>query len=270
MEKWLKYSLSGLIILFVTITSCNKVDEKPNQPDESEQLSLKRERYYQGSVYSQINYDALITIEPNNAGIYQGKSIPHTKIGDYHIAFPLLEKAYELDPKETGYYYGWLLLYYYRDYERAIKKLNEFDDFTPNQPDFAWGEHVNYLKGLCYKQMGQFDKAIDEFDKVIELEGDYVDVYAFVYRGICKMMLGFNKGAVVDFEKAIANYPNNSMAYFYLGMVHERSGTQILSKKAYQNALRLLKKGFLNRDPYYEVFDAVSIEMVEDYLAKTP
>ena len=269
MEKWLKYSLSGLLLLVTLITSCNKVDEVSTQADDSA-LSLKRKGYYQGSMYSQINYDSLISIDPNNAGLYQGKSIPHTKIGDYHIAFPLLEKAYELDPKETGYYYGWLLLYYYRDYERAIKKLNEYDDFTPNQPDFAWGEHVNYLKGLCYKQMGEFEKAQAEFDTVIELEEDYVDVYAFVYRGICKMKLNRHKEAIIDFEKAIDNYSNNSMAYFYKGLAYQKLGLSKLSKEAYQNALSLLKKGFLNRDPYHEAFNAISMEMVEDYIAKSP
>lgn len=260
MEKSLKYFLS-ITLLVLVFYACNESSENHSSSE------LNGSKFYQGSIYSQLLCDSLIQLDPKNAKLYQTKSIPHTKIGDYHIAFPLLEKAYQLDPKETGYYYGWLLLYYYRDYERAILKLNEFDDFTPNQADFAWGEHVNYLKGLCYKQMREYDKAIKEFDKVIELEGDYVDVYAFVYRGICKMMLEENEDAIIDFHEAINNYENNSMAYFYLGLAQERIGNKNAAQNAYSTSLDLLKKGFLNRDPYHEVFDAVSVEMVKDHLA---
>jgi tetratricopeptide (TPR) repeat protein len=264
MGKYSKYFLS----LGITTSILFACDERKELKQEWDEASLLEQRkyYYQGSLFKQENSDRLIELQPEKASYYQGKSMTHTKIGDFHIAFPLLEKAYSLDPKETGYYYGWLLLYYYRDYERAIEKLKEFDDFTPDQPDFAWGEHVNFLKGLCYKQMGDYKKAIEEFNTVITMEAGFVDVYAYVYRGIAQQRLGAHEEAISDFDKAIEEYQQNSMAFYYKGLSLSEQGKEIEAKEAYREALRLLQQGYLYRDPYHEAFDGISITMVEDQL----
>ena len=73
--------------------------------------------------------------------------------------------------------------------------------------------------------------------------------------------------AIIDFKKAIESYPQNSMAFFYLGKCYEKNGQKNLAAESYQTALSLLQKGYLHREAYFEVFDAISIEMVEDHLA---
>ncbi len=235
---------------------------------EIQSLEMKKARYYQGAKYRQQLFDQLIALDSNNAEYFQGKSMAHTKIGDYHIAFPLMERAYQLNPKEMGYYYGWLLLYYYRDYERALKRLNEYDDFTPNQPDFAWGEHVNYLKGLCHRRIHNHELAIEEFDRVIELEGEHVDVNAYVYRGLSHYSLGELELAEMDFLKAIENYSENCMAYAYLGQNYIALGKKEKAKAAFVKAKELIQKGYLASEAYYEPFDGVSIFMIDDLMAK--
>jgi tetratricopeptide (TPR) repeat protein len=265
MAKSLKYFLSSFLILLFTLFGCNQTIEIKEQVEEN-LLLMQRKPYYQASKYRQDFTDKLIAINPNNAGHYQGKSMAHTKIGDYNIAFPLLEKAYELDPKETGYYYGWLLLYYYRDYDRSILRLNEYDDLTPNQPDFCWGEHINFLKGLCYKQMGEYEKAIREFDQLVEYEGEYVDLYGYVYRGISYLKLNRNNEAIENFDLAINEYENCTMAYYYKGIALYNNGFNEKAKAAFLKSLILLKQGYVQQEAYYEFFDAVSTEMVEDKL----
>ncbi len=267
MAKSLKYFLSGLLLgLLFLMGSCEKSANLLQKLDENT-LLLKRKKFYQGSLKRQANSDALIAINPDESKYYQGKSMAHTKIGDYHIAFPLLEKAWELNPKETGYYYGWLLLYYYRDYPRALDRLKRYDDFTPDQPDFCWGEHINYLKGLCYKQMGDYSSAIREFDLLIDYEGEHVDVYAYVYRGICFMELEKFNEAIESFNLAIANYPQCAMAYFYKGLCYRETDFPKLSKEAFYQAKALIEKGYFKRHAYHEAFDAVSLEMVNDYIS---
>lgn len=265
MVKSLKYFLSGSLILIFSLFGCNKVVDVKEQVEEN-LLLIKRKSFYQGSTFRQENSDKLIAINPDNADYYQGKSMAHTKIGDYHIAFPLLEKAYELDQKEIGYYYGWLLLYYYRDYDRAILRLNEYDDLTPNQPDFCWGEHINFLKGLCYKQQGEYEKAVLEFNKLVDYEGEYVDVYGYVYRGICQIKLNNFNAAIADFDLALLDYEQCAMAYFYKGLALQHNGLKQESRNAYQEALSLLKQGFHQEEAYYEFFDSISEEMIYNQL----
>lgn len=83
-------------------------------------------------------------------GDYHAISVQNTKNGNYDIAINALEKGMDINPRELGGYYGWILLYYYRDYERALKVLNEYDAFTPNFSDAPSGEDIHYLKGLAY------------------------------------------------------------------------------------------------------------------------
>lgn len=262
MVNWLKYSLS-IVSIVLLVSSCNKAEELKQTYDEN-LLKLKRKNYYQGSRKRQENSDLLIALNPDNSSYYQGKSMAHTKIGDYHIAFPLLEKAWELDAKETGYYYGWLLLYYYRDYERALEKLETYDNFTPNTPDFCWGEHINYLKGLCHKQMGNYEKAIEEFSNVIAYEAEFVDMYAYVYRGICYQKLAQHDLAIKDFDRAIQEYDKCSMAYFYKGLSYKAIDLPKLYKASIYEAKSLVEKGFYKRHDYHEAFDGISLEMIMD------
>src|SRR6185437_6658559 len=61
--------------------------------------------------------DSVIAICPNVAAAYQLKAIPFIKYGDYATAFPLENKAVELDPKQFTSYRGFLKCIFTKDYE---------------------------------------------------------------------------------------------------------------------------------------------------------
>ena len=230
------------------------------------QEDVNEKRPFQGSITHQKKCDTLIVLNHNVTGALQEKSTPYTKIGDYHIAFPLLEEATDVDAKDALYYYSWLLLYYFRDYERAIQRLNQYDDFTPNEFDIAQGENVNYLKGLAYKQMGKYKDAIKEFSKAIEDEGKNVDLYAYIYRGISYLKNGNISLAIEDFDRAINQYNNCSTAYYWKGEALIAANNKKEALENYNNALELLQKGYFKSDSYMEFFDIPSTEQVEDKL----
>ncbi|MEN0003172.1 MAG: tetratricopeptide repeat protein [Bacteroidota bacterium] len=225
---------------------------------------------YQGSRYNQAMYDTLIRIDPFTEKYYRQKSITHTKIGDYHIAFPLLEKSARLDPKESLYYYSWLLIELYRDYPRALDYLEQFDTLTPNQVDYAWGINVHHLRGLCYKQLGQYEKAVETFNQCVASEPyNAVDVYTFVYRGICHYHLQNSQAALADFDEAIRRYSRCSMAYYNKGKtLWELDKNAPEARKHLLKAKELVLNGHKKTDPYIEVFDEVYVEMVEEVLAE--
>jgi tetratricopeptide (TPR) repeat protein len=266
-------------ILFVILfASCTQsYDQRFHTKSKAQRKAMAEEFYnayelksYQGSRHNQAMYDTLIRIDPFTERWYRQKSIAHTKIGDYHIAFPLLEKAARLDPKESLYYYSWLLVELYRDYDRALHYLTTFDTLTPNQVDYAWGTNVHLLKGLCHKQKGDYPKAIAAFNDCIASEPfDAVDVYTFVYRGICYTKTGEAEKAIADFDEAIRRYERCTMAYFYKGQAlwtlqRDAEGARAM----YEKTKILLAQGYKKTDPYIEVFDEVHLIMVEDALAE--
>ncbi len=278
-----KYFLNNLSILVVlllhygcaqmttkqkTATDWSKVNE--NLGVEGIMLmqeDINKKLPYQGSMLHQSRCDTLIALNHNVSGNYQEKSTPYTKIGDYHIAYPYLEKAYQIDPKGSLYYYSWLMLYYYRDYERALALLTEYDDYTPGKVTYAWGENVNYLKGLALRQLGRYTEAILEFTKYIEDEGHHADVYAYVYKGICHFFNGDDKNALIDFDIALKEYKNCSAAYFWRAEVLAKNNDFIEAVDNLEMAKGLVKKGHIKTDTYMEVFDMPNQMRIEDRLS---
>ena len=278
LRYFLSQSILGTFGLLLLMTSC-KVESVNDEIDlthldeaskkalcERIQEDVTKKRPFQGSVIHKKRCDTLLALNYNSSGALQEQSTPHTKFGNYHIAFPLLEKSTEFDPKESLYYYSWLLLYYYRDYDRALERLNQYDDFTPNQHDLAWGENVNYLKGIAYRQLGDYEGAIKEFSKAIKDEKDFVDVYAYVYRGIAYSKIGKTDLAVEDFDQAIKIEDGCTAAFFWKAEALFYVD-KLEALKNYQFAQNLLKKNVYRSDNYMELFDIPVLEQVEDRMA---
>lgn len=274
--KFFHKHLSFLVLLCLLschVSSTKKEIDLSHLTTEDTELLIERvqgdvnkKMPFQGSLIHQHKCDTLLALKHNVVGALQEKSTPHTKIGDYHIAFSLLEEAAAVNPQDALYYYSWLLLYYFRDYERALDRLSQFDDFTPNETDVAWGENVNYLKGLAYKQLGQYVEAIKEFSKAIADEGDNVDLYAFVYRGISYLHKNEIALAVKDFDKAIQIYDKCTAAYFWKAEAYLKQGSQQEAILLLEKAKQLLEQGYYKSDAYMELFDIPVLAQVEDKL----
>ncbi|WP_378176816.1 tetratricopeptide repeat protein [Aquimarina sp. SS2-1] len=272
MEKSFAYILN--CILFITFYSCQETKKQDFENLTAEErvlrtkeLEYQRGFHYQASSFRQAYTDSLIALNPENASYYQGKSIGHSKIGDYHISFPLLEKAMKLDPKETLYYTSWLMTDLYKDYDRAIEYLNRYDDYTPGQVDYAWGNNVNFLKGEVLQALGRHEEAIAEFTKAINEEGmEYIDPSAFPYRGISYMALKKYKKAIADFDLGIKVYDKSSLSYYYKGIALLEMGKKNEALIHIEKAKELVSKGFKKSDPYKEVYNEIYLMQIEDKL----
>ena len=210
----------------------------------------------------------VISKSQNSDGqIYHAFSVQNTKNGNYDIAISALNKAYKINPKEASGYYGWVLLYYYHEYEKALEKLNEYDSYTPNFSDAPVGECIHYLKGLAYMQLGDFSSAISEFDISIEntvkTNGeDWVNYSVFLNKGRCLLKLKQQNEAIVNFEKALNNYEKCPEAFYFIGVAQLELEE---SEKACQNfslALKLIEKGYKSSDLYVELFHEIYEQQV--------
>ena len=222
---------------------------------------------HQGSKWKLSLYDTLMMLDPGQEAYPRQKSIAYTKRGDFDLAIPLLEKSRTLDLSESLYYYSWLTLFHYRDYEKALGLLNEYDDLTPGSRDYAMSQNVNYLKGLALRQLGRFDEAILEFDKVIKDEEEAVDPYTFVYKGICAYHLGQYEEVHEVMDEALEKFEECTMAMYYRALAFKRQGKTSLAKKWLKKAETSILAGNKKSHPYVEVFDEVHPMMIADSLA---
>lgn len=156
-----------------------------------------------------------------NENIYHAFSTQNTKNGNYAVAIDALNMAVKYDINEAGYY-GWVLLYYYRDYKNAIKYLTIYDSITPNTTDYPGGESLNSLLGIAYLQLGDFEKSVQQFDVYINeisnnfsLGEKWIDPYILIYKGIALTKLQKNEEAILLFDKALVRYNKSPEATYY-------------------------------------------------------
>ncbi|MDC9722986.1 MAG: tetratricopeptide repeat protein [Urechidicola sp.] len=214
---------------------------------------------------------ALSKIKKPHENTYHAISVQNTKNGNYNIAISALEKAYEINPKEVGAYYGWVLLYYYHDYEKALNILNAYDNLTPEFSDYPMGECIHYLKGLAYKELKNYEEAIKEFDISInnglkEHSESWVDYQVFLNRGIILLKQNKNEKAIIEFKRVIRNYNECSEAYYFTGLCLAKLNQKEEACQNFNEALKLIEEGYKSSDPYVELFHEIYIQDIEQSL----
>ncbi|MEY4946655.1 MAG: hypothetical protein RIR22_1356 [Planctomycetota bacterium] len=79
-----------------------------------------------------------------------------------------------------------------------------------------------YVKGRELFLNKDYDSAIEQFTKVIEMDEKFVEAYNM--RGNCYSALKKNEEAVKDFSKAIEMDPNNRNAFSNRGLAYKAMG----------------------------------------------
>ena len=79
-----------------------------------------------------------------------------------------------------------------------------------------------YVKGRELFLNKDYDSAIEQFNKVIEMDEKFVEAYKI--RGNCYLALKKNDEAVKDFSKAIEIDPNNRSAYLNRSSAYKAMG----------------------------------------------
>ena len=216
---------------------------------------------------------AMSNFKDINEKDYEKWSIRNTKNGNYIIAIDKLEKAMQINPEQISGYYGWVLLYYYRDYKKSLKILEQFDAYTPNFADAPMGEDIHYLKGLCHMQMKNYQKAIDEFNTYIKNLAthhgeEFVDVYTFVQKGRCLTQIGQFEEAIKSFEKAIRYYKDCTEAYYYMALTQVKMNKKEKACVNLNISLEMINRGEKNFDMYVELFHEIYPQQIEQAIEK--
>ena len=99
-------------------------------------------------------------------------------------------------------------------------------------------EHVN--RGVTYNELGESRKAIQEYDKAIQL--DPKDARAYNNRGAAYRKLGEHQRAIHDYDKAIQLDPNDGYAYYTRGFTYVELGEHQRGKKDFDKACSLDKQ----------------------------
>ncbi|HKF45973.1 MAG TPA: tetratricopeptide repeat protein [Terracidiphilus sp.] len=145
-------------------------------------------------------------------------------------ALDLLVRANKLAPENTDILFLMAQISMSQNYfEDAIPLLESGVRLAPRRPEFL------AALGESYFMAGKVDKAIDEFSKLIEVEKS-ARSYAFL--GLCYRNMGRFDEARQQFMKGLKLEPNNSLCLYNLGFISERQGDNAAAEKYFQQSLR--------------------------------
>lgn len=257
MDKFLRLFLSSIIPVFI-IASCQNKSQEISL-EEAQQLSARlfetefhEEKRYplQGSPTAMMLLDSILKLDSTNAAAWRMISIPYLKRGMPHKWKSLFDKAVRHNPEVWQPWRGYLYLWFYRDYEKAIADFNASDTLTP-YIDYPQGHSVDYWRGIAYLGLKDYPKSIAFFDKHILKETedsgeDWVELEAFLYRGIAHYEMGEFQKAITDFEKIKVYFKYSAETKYYwakclLGLDKKDQARQLLDEAQldYEKELRL-------------------------------
>ncbi len=205
------------------------------------ELSYRAIAYRQGSGHSQVLFDAAIKLGPEYAYAYYQKSVPFFKRGMLTEAFPLINKAIELDPHT---YLSYRAYWYFSnhsfeaciaDLERFYSVLNGKLQSTPGG-DFE----MRMLLSLSYAQTGQLEKAIELANFGInnfESMGYYISAYDYHVLGLLYYYNGQFEEAQRAFEIQLKRNDRFADTYYYLALANRSLGAQAAADSLMQESL---------------------------------
>ena len=179
--------------------SINLIQEKSNQmiSDIKKQAQKESEQLIK-SIKDKAEEETKKLIEENNRNI---------KISNL---FNSAYQAYNNKEYETS------INYYNQIIEMTDNLLNGYDENSEEYSKYKNNiSKAYYNRGVAKNDLKQYEEAIKDYDKAIELNPNYSEAYN--NRGKDKYNLGLYKEAIEDFNKAIELNPNNSNSYNFRG-----------------------------------------------------
>ena len=223
--------------------------------------------HYQFSKEYQTVLDESIEIDPTFDYAYWAKSIAYLKSGDFVTWKKLIDKAVEYNPKEHLGYRGWCRYQFFRDYKGAIKDVEKLDSLV----DYDIGQsqngtyHLNIAKGLCYKAIGEKEKAIAIIEKQIKRneEKDFVGANDYLHLGVLYLETGEFEKAVETFKKQSVN---NELAenQYYLALAYQKLDKPAESKSCLKKAKEFYIGERKMFDPYSNPMDKIYLKDIEN------
>ncbi len=224
----------------------------------------------QGSRRSQEKFDRALEICPDGlAYAHMQKAVPYLKRGDFISWKKMIDKAVEIDP--IGYlgYRGWCRFQFLRDYEGSIKDLERLKTILPVDIGYAQNGHyhLNTALALCYKKIGQKDKAIQIIEDHISDENYTFWAFEYLHLGVLYLETGNLKKAEQYLVKQIQTNDYLAETYYYLAMVHKELNN---AENTLDNLLKAQEYYLANKrmfDVYTTPVDKIYLSKIEDELA---
>ncbi|MEM6396972.1 MAG: hypothetical protein AAF741_11550 [Bacteroidota bacterium] len=224
--------------------------------------------YYQGSAGHQLVLEEGLRIAPNSALIHRELGVAYLKRGIADQFPRYYGKAADLDPVKWLGWRGYLYLYFYRDYQRAIDDFNKLDPLTPGFVDHPQSTSIDYMRGLAHHQLGEYAIARSYIKKHMTMEeqaGDpqYIDKTSYLLTAMNLLALDKPEEALEILDRSISWGAKWAELHYYRAKILGDLGRTEEAKEALAKAVEGYASGWKMERAYVEEFFAVYPEDFE-------
>jgi tetratricopeptide (TPR) repeat protein len=202
------------------------------QPETFEILHNLGQAYLRGREYAKADLalNRALKLKPDSAETLYLLAQVYSEQARPVDALDLLVLAHKLAPQNTDVIFFMARVSMTQNYfEDAIPLLESGMKIAPQQAD------LHAALGESYFMAGKTERAIEEFQKLIELDPS-ARSYAFL--GLSYRHLGRFDEALKYFEEGLKQDPHNTSCLFNIGYIEERQGSYARAEDLFQQALR--------------------------------
>ncbi len=272
--------LISFILLFIIF--CSNIFSQGNIEERIEEgyEKNKENKYFEAlKIFNSVIYQ-----NPDIARAYTGRAIARNQLGRIDEAQKDVYKALSLNNKyPEAYYVRGLIFLNEKEYEKALSDFETALSYNPmltsakiaiikthykmgdtkkafriaekySKNDATNGDYYFYM-GLILNDQEKYEKALDYFNKAMEMDIDVNPFKIYLYRGDTKLNLNMFMKAKSDFDKAISLNDKNPSVFHGRGVVHYRMDEYEAALEDFNHSLKIIRnnpdKWEINSETYY-------------------
>lgn len=278
-----------LILFAIIFISCKSIksenpfahlstEERAKLVDYYHEESMKFNPNFQTGKLHRIYKDSALMAVPDHVEYMERASYSYKKAGEHIKAMEMLNKAVAIDTANGKTraleYKAWSMLYYYRDYESTIKDVDKVIEISKIPYKACHGESCLLLKGQAYYQLGEYQKAIETFDYLLDLlekqgQNRKDDFLVNFYLARSYFKLGdIDKSLHYLEEQLNMPYSVKAELNFYAGQIYVMKNQKDKARQHFLKAKELYLKNDEMVEPYVERFDEIFMKDIDVELEK--
>lgn len=255
MEKSLKLFLSLILLSFFSCdTEYLSKEEREKKAASKWQNFLDNDGYsLQGTPVNMKAVEEVLQLDPQFSDAWRELSAPYIKRGMPQEWKKYMDKAVISDSIRWRGWRGYLYLYFYRDYQKAIADFNATDSLTPDFIDAPQGHSVDYWRGHAYLGAKNYKKSIYYYQKHIayvkqEFGEDWVEPDAFLNLAIAHYENKAFDSMPYYLDKALHYYQDKSAdTKYYYALYHKNNGDSIKAMSYLESGIEDFLGGYYKR-----------------------
>ncbi len=267
MENCWKYCLS--ILLLVVLCACDNLSNETYRHLDMTERSKLAANYISlskilesGSPEKMKILEKACRLDPRNEEAWTQLSAPYLHRGLYDEWHNYIEKAIELHPQESGPLRGMNKLHFFRDYAGALYDFDLTDTLTVDKTDYIYINRkalsVDYMRGLCYLGLKNYDRAKEYFNRYYTTESQKtgsteVDNTAFLYIAMISNEQQDYEQAIADVSQGLEHGFPTADLYYQLAFAQFMLGQAAEAEQSLTRCRDLYNDGKHNRHRLYEV-----------------